>query len=318
MKLRVRDIGEFGIIDKIISLIDGPETPYGMGDDCAFLDFGKEGIAVTTDMVAESTDIPPGMKPQEIGWYAVAINISDLASKGARPLAFFSSIAMLPETPVNFIDALYRGMRDCCSEYGCYIAGGDTSRGKELMISGTAIGRVRREDFIPRKGARVGDVIALTGELGLPALGLDILLGRKKKRCKRAIEALLMPKPRVKEGIYLAEKHLCTSSMDTSDGLASSLHQLAKASGVGMEIDFDLLPIAKEVKSYTHDDEELERFILYTGGEFELLLTMSNEKFEEASKKLNIKKIGIVKDAGINMKKDGAIKELKDKGYTHF
>jgi len=318
MRLRAKDVGEFGIIDKIISIIDGPEPPYGMGDDSAFLDIGKEGLAVTTDMVAQSTDVPPGMKPREIGWYAAAINISDLASKGARPLAFFSSIAMVPETPLNFIEALYRGMRDCCSEYGCYIAGGDTSRGKELMISGTAIGRVRREDFIPRNGARVGDVIALTGELGLPALGLDILLGRKKKRCKRAIESLLMPKPRVREGIYLAENHLCTSSMDTSDGLASSLHQLAKASGVGMEIDFDLLPVAKEAKNYAHDEEELERFILYTGGEFELLLTMSNENFNEARKKLDIKNIGIVKDAGINMKKKGSIKKLENTGYTHF
>jgi thiamine-monophosphate kinase len=288
-----------------------------MGDDCALVEIGNESIAVTTDMVAESTDVPPGMKPWEIGWYAVAINFSDLASKGARPIAFFSSVAMLPETPVGLIEDIYRGMRDCCSAYDCYVAGGDTSRGRELMISGTAIGRMKKEDFIPRSGARAGDVIALTGELGLPALGLEILFGKIEAECERAVKALLTPRPRVREGAYLAEKHLCTASMDTSDGLASSLHQLARASRAGMEIDFDLLPIAPEVMEHARE-EDLERLILYTGGEFELLLTMSEESFEEAGKTVGIKKIGTVTNAGVRMRRGKELIDLKDTGYSHF
>lgn len=314
--MRAKDIGEFSIIERIISLLSGPEPPYGMGDDCALLDVGEESIAVTTDMVAESTDMPPGMKPWEFGWYTVAINLSDLASKGAKPLAFLSSVAMVPETTIELVEELYRGMKACCSAYGCYIAGGDTNKGRELIISGTAIGLVKREDFIPRSGAKAGDVIALTGELGLPALGLEILFGRRKIECKRAVAALLTPEPRVREGVYLAEKHLCTASMDTSDGLASSLHQIGRASGTGMEIDFDLLPIAPEVK----DEEEIERFALYTGGEFELLLTMSEENFDRAKEKTGIKRIGVVKEKkeGIKMRKNEKLIELKDRGYEHF
>jgi thiamine-monophosphate kinase len=316
MKLRAEDLGEFGLIDRIISVLGGPKPPYGMGDDCALVELGNEGIAVTTDMIAESTDVPPGMKPWEIGWYAVAINISDLASKGAKPLAFFSSIAIPPETPVSLIEGIYHGMKDCCSTYDCYVAGGDTSRGGELMISGTAIGRVNASDFIQRSGAMVGDVIALTGELGLPALGLEILFGKSEYKCDRAVRALLIPRPRVREGVYLAEKHLCTASMDTSDGLASSLHQLARASGTGMEIDLDLLPIAPEVME--HGGEDLERLALYTGGEFELLLTMKEENFEEARKTIDMKSIGTVTDSGVRMRKSGRITELRDTGYSHF
>jgi len=316
MRLRAEDLGEFGLIDRIISVLGGPEPPHGMGDDCALVELGNEGIAVTTDTIAESTDVPPGMKPWEIGWYAVAINISDLASKGAKPMAFFSSIAIPPETPVSLIEEIYRGMKDCCSAYDCYVAGGDTSRGGELMISGTAIGRVNANDFMPRSGARVGDVIALTGELGLPALGLEILFGRNKARCDRAVRALLTPRPRVREGLYLAEKHLCTASMDTSDGLASSLHQLARASGTGMEIDLDLLPIAPEVME--HGGEDVERLALYTGGEFELLLTMKEENFEEARKTVDMKRIGTVTDSGVRLRKGGRITELRDTGYSHF
>lgn len=316
MRLRAEDLGEFGLIDRIISVLGGPKPPYGMGDDCALVELGNEGIAVTTDMIAESTDVPPGMKPWEIGWYAVAINISDLASKGAKPVAFFSSIAIPPETPVSLIEGIYRGMKDCCSTYDCYVAGGDTSRGGELMISGTAIGRVNASDFIPRSGAMVGNVIALTGELGLPALGLEILFGKSEDKCDRAVRALLIPRPRVREGVYLAEKHLCTASMDTSDGLASSLHQLARASGTGMEIDLDLLPIAPEVME--HGGEDLERLALYTGGEFELLLTMKEENFEEARKTIDMKRIGTVTDSGVRVRKSGRITELRDTGYSHF
>ena len=318
MRLRVDDVGEFGVIDRIISLISGPESPYGMGDDCALIELGEEGIAITTDMMAQETDVPPGMKPWQIGWYAVAINLSDLASKGARPIAFLSSVGMPPETPLSFVDEIYGGMKMCCDKYSCYIAGGDTNSNKNLVISGTAVGRIRRGNFIQRKGARRGDVVAVTGELGLAAVGLDVLLSHKEMVDKRTVDALLTPEPRVNEGVYLAENHLCSASMDMSDGLASSLYQLSRASGVGIEILFDALPIAPEVREYARSGEELERFVLYTGGDFQLLLTMSEDSFRSAEKVIDIKRIGTIVDKGVHIRTDGSLRALKDSGYSHF
>jgi len=318
MRLRVDDVGEFGVIDRIISLIGGPESPYGMGDDCALIELGGECIAITTDMMAQETDVPPGMKPWQIGWYAVAINLSDLASKGARPVAFLSSVGMPPETPLSFVDEVYGGMKMCCDKYSCYIAGGDTNSNKNLVISGTAVGRIKRGDFIQRKGARKGDVVAVTGELGLAAVGLDVLLSHGESVDERAVDALLAPEPRVKEGVYLAENHLCSASMDISDGLASSLHQLARASGVGIEIYYDALPVPQSVREYARSDEELERFVLYTGGDFQLLLTMSEESFKKAEKVIDIKRIGAVVEKGVCIRTDGSLRELKDSGYSHF
>jgi thiamine-monophosphate kinase len=258
------------------------------------------------------------MKPWQIGWYAVAINLSDLASKGARPVAFLSSVGMPPETPLSFVDEVYGGMKMCCDKYSCYIAGGDTNSNKNLVISGTAVGRIKRGDFIQRKGARKGDVVAVTGELGLAAVGLDVLLSHGESVDERAVDALLTPEPRVNEGVYLAENHLCSASMDISDGLASSLHQLARASGVGIEIHYDALPVPQSIRDYARSDEELERFVLYTGGDFQLLLTMSEESFKKAGKVIDIKRIGTVVGKGVCIRTDGSLRELKDSGYSHF
>jgi len=319
MRLKISDIGEFGAIDLIKKVVGDATIPVAIGDDCAAIEIGDNYVVITTDMLAQETDVPPQAKPWQIGWYAVAINLSDLAAKGAKPLAFLSSVALPGDLSVEFLEELYKGMNRCAKEYGCSIVGGDTNSHYNLVISGSAVGIMNKDEFIRRSGAKKGDVVAVTGELGLAALGLEILLENEAmiKNHERAINALLTPKPRVKEGIFLAKNHLCTSSIDISDGLASSLHQLSRASKVGFLIDFDLLPIDKEVEKWSKDEEHLEKLALYSGGEYELLVTMSEENFEIARKK--IKRIGYVtKETGVLMKKGKKEKELKDYGYVHF
>ena len=319
MRLKISDIGEFGAIDLIKKIVGDATIPVAIGDDCAAIEIGDNYVVITTDMLAQETNVPPQAKPWQIGWYAVAINLSDLAAKGAKPLAFLSSVALPGDLSVEFLEELYKGMNRCAKEYGCPIVGGDTNSHYNLVISGSAVGIMNKDEFIRRSGAKKGDVVAVTGELGLAALGLEILLENEAmiKNHERAINALLTPKPRVKEGIFLAKNHLCTSSIDTSDGLASSLHQLSRASKVGFLIDFDLLPISNEVEKWSKDEEHLEKLALYSGGEYELLVTMSEENFIMARKK--IKRIGYVtEETDVLMKKGKKEKELKDYGYVHF
>lgn len=320
MSLRIKDIGEFGAIN-IIAEIAGGAMPDGIGDDCALLDLGGQCVAVTTDMISQEADIPEGMTPWQIGWYAVAINLSDLASKGAKPHSFLSSIALPPETDIDFLKSIYNGMKECCDRYGCRIVGGDTNSHFNLIICGTAIGTLKRGDFIGRRGAMEGDVIAVTGSLGMAALGLEIMLKHKGEREKHreAVNALLTPKPRIEEGLILAKEHLCTSAMDISDGLASSLHQLSKAGDVGFEIEFSALPIHPDIKNYAGSMDELERLVLYTGGEFELLMTMSTEAFEIARSAMDIKRIGrVTRGREVIIVVDENRRPLENRGYTHF
>ena len=321
MNLKISDIGEFGAIDLIKSVVGDAGIPVAIGDDCAAIEIGDNYVVMTTDMLAQETDVVPQAKPWQIGWYAVAINLSDLAAKGAKPLAFLSSIALPGDLHIEFLKELYGGMNRCAKEYGCSIVGGDTNSHYNLVISGTAIGIMNKNEFIRRSGAKKNDIVAVTGELGLAALGLEILLENEKmaKKYKKATDALLTPKPRVNEGIFLAKNGLCTSSIDISDGLASSLHQLSRASKVGFLIDQDLLPINREVIDWSRDEDHLEKLAFYTGGEYELLLTMGEENFRMARKNMKIKKIGyVIEEMDVLMKKGKKEKELKDYGYVHF
>jgi thiamine-monophosphate kinase len=209
-------------------------------------------------------------------------------------------------------------MNTCAERFGTSIIGGDTKESREINLTATAFGVVDKEHFMSRSGARQGDIVALTGVLGEAAAGLEAL--KRKFKRPNAIKALLEPMPRVPEGISLGATRAVTSCIDTSDGLSSSLHHLARSSGVGFNIDFESLPISKEVGKAGLD---VEGAALHFGGEYELLMTIAPDKVDIARRAVEghgcrFTIIGKVIEKGLFLWKDGKGKRLEDLGWEHF
>ncbi|MEM2935351.1 MAG: AIR synthase-related protein, partial [Candidatus Thermoplasmatota archaeon] len=187
---------------------------------------------------------------------------------------------------------------------GGKIIGGDTKEADKILISIAAIGKVKKEEAMFRKGARIEDSVYITGDIGK---GLFIFSNKKNK--------ILHVKPRIKEGRILAKSKKVSCCMDISDGLASSLHQLMKINNVGFEIYEENLPftdIAKKLKNGTNR-------AIYTGGDYELLFTMPDKYGKILERKIDIRKIGkVIKERKVYLVLDGKRKEIKNRGYEHF
>ena len=274
-------------------------------DDCAFIERGEYCEVVTTDMVNRRTHFPPSASFYHMGWYAMAVNISDLAAKGAEPEAYLVAMGLPREMDMDDYNEIIHGMEMCIGEYGGKIVGGDTKESEELMIAVTAIGSVKKKEFMPRKGAREGDAVYVTGKLGRGGAALR----------DGNMDELLLIKPRLKEGLMLASSRKVSSCMDLSDGLASSLYQLMKINGKGFRIYEAWLPVHNNAKKY---DDALE-LALYCGGDYELLFTMPQENEVELRGKMEIKKIGeVMKEQKVLFIRDEKEEEMENRGYEHF
>lgn len=320
------EVGEFSeraLIARISKLLAKPSNNVIVGageDDCAVLDIGgKDYLLVTTDMLHRKTDFPPEMTGWQIGWMSVAVNLSDLASKGAKPIGVLMAMGIPPHTELDFIEEIVRGMDDCAGKYGTQIIGGDTDSHEELTMAGTALGQIKKELLIRRSGAREGDLVCVTGNLGSAGAAL---LALKTPYLNTGIneeilKALFEPVPRINEGMALAESRAVTSMMDISDGLALSLHDLSKASGAGFKIYESKLPVLPSVRRLLKGEDLLEA-VVYTGGDFELLFTVAPNKIEKARKACPLTVIGEVIGEGVLIERAGGLEELEARGYEHF
>ena len=263
------DIGERKAIDIISGIISKGSEAVGIGDDCAAFDDGEDFLLVSTDMIAKETHIPKTMSPWQIGWYSVAVNLSDIAAKGGTPLGLVLSLGLPKNTAVNFLKELMKGADDCARKYNTAIVGGDTKEHRNLTICGTVLGKVKKNEFMSRHGMKSGEILAVTGHLGKAAAGY--LAIKLKNKNKNYFKELLEPKPRVKEGIIMAEEHIITSSMDISDGLSSSLYQLAKINGLGFCVHKEKIPISSLLKKIAKENKNIDIFdyALNFGGDFE-------------------------------------------------
>lgn len=294
--MKLSQIGERRIVEEITKKFSIPI------DDCAIIENGNEYILITTDMVNEKKHFPNGAKPYHMGWYSIAVNLSDIAAKGGNPIALTAAISIPRNYEISFLNEILDGMGDCIKNYGGKLIGGDTKESDVITIAVTAIGKVNKNEYMARYGAKEGDALYVTGDLGKEAsLYLNDL------------DSLLLIKPRIKEGRELAKLNAITSCMDLSDGLASSLYQLKKINGVGFILYEDWLPISKQAMKMKNPLE----FTLYHGGDFELLFTMP-EKYEK-DLKIDFKKIGyVIKEKKILIYKNGKKIEIENKGYEHF
>jgi thiamine-monophosphate kinase len=317
--VKVSDLGERALIAHISKILAkrGNNIVVGAGDDdCAVLDIGGDDyLLVTTDMLHRKTDFPLQMTSHQIGWMSVAVNLSDLASKGARPIGIVMAMGIPSDTELTCIEDIVNGMENCASKFGAHIIGGDMDSNEELTITGTALGIVKKDLLIRRSGARAGDLVCVTGIPGRAGIAL-VALDKKIPVTKKFLNALFEPLPRINEGMALVKSSSVTSMMDLSDGLALSLHDMSMASGMGFKIYEDKLPALPHVKWL--DKEEILDIAVFTGGDFELLFTAAPDKLDEAKRACKLTVIGEVIENGVFIEKKDGVEELKARGYEHF
>lgn len=306
------------LIDRIVK----SEATIGIGDDCAAIDLGDRYLLVTTDMMVTKTHIPKGMGPYDIGWSLVAVNLSDIAAMGGRPLGVVTAIGITKGHPIDFLEQMVDGMNDCALRFGTSIVGGDTKEHDDLILCGTAVGEIAKDRILLRKGARAGDLIAVTGALGKAGSGFYSL--KRGLNLKDAEDRLKRPWPRVKEGLVLSGSGIVTSCMDISDGLSSSIFELSRNSGMTHEVDYSKVPKAPEVDMAFQDAERKKDLVLNFGDDFELLFTVRRERESELpalAEKAGcpITVIGKVTSGEENILVDNGMREkLENLGYEHF
>lgn len=238
---------EFGFIDSIRALCAGLPTNgfEGIGDDCAVLPAGSgESLLFTADLLTEGVHFLRGATtPEELGGKALAVNLSDVAAMGARPVATLLSLALPPDATDAWAHRFMEGYRALSARYGVALVGGDTTRSEGgITINVTAIGRAADTHLKRRSAARPGDLVFVAGELGASGAGLrDILAGR----CDTPLAAVHRnPQPQVDEGQWLGSRPEVHAMMDLSDGLASDIRHIMEQSGVGAAIDLERIPVA--------------------------------------------------------------------------
>ena len=318
-------IGEREIIGIISGIIEEFKGDFlGFGDDVVAYDLGGDVLAVVkTDMLVDYTDVPPGMGYYQVGWKTVTMNVSDFAAKGVKPQVFLLSIGVPRGFEVKSLRELVEGVRDACRYYSINYLGGDTNESLNLVLAGFLFGIGFKNRIVSRRGAKPGDIVAVTGEFGRSAAGLKIALGEYSApidTAEKLLRSVYEPKARLKEGLKLSSIDALTSSIDSSDGLAWSLYEISKAGGVGVHI--YNIPIADEVKLFAEanglDPIDLA---LYGGEEYELVVTVKPEKWIEAVKALNGVLIEIGKVVGERKVyyDDGAVKfEIEKRGFEHL
>ena len=247
------ELGEFGLIARLTGDLEvGPGVEVGVGDDAAILATTPgHKLVVTTDVIVEGLDFTAELsEPEDWGWKAVAVNLSDLAAMAAEARWAVLALTVPEQTPVDRLDRVYAGIAEACRTYGVSLVGGDVSAGPVLSLAVTALGEVERP--VLRSGARPGDRLAVTGPLGAAAAGLALLrsgdpAARELLRRFPALAAAhRRPQPALTMGVALARAG-ATAMIDVSDGLAGDALHLAEASGVGVEVHDATVPLAPGV-----------------------------------------------------------------------
>jgi len=319
----VRELGERKIIDIILKHLEPmPNMPVPFGDDISTVDIGRGKLAVVkTDMLVGKTDMPPQMSLWQAARKAVVMNISDLAAKGVKTIALLTAIGIPRDLKRKDIEQIGKGLNVGAREYGAYVLGGDTNEASDIIISCAAFGIGERNRLMLRSGAKAGDIVAVSGPFGKTSAGLKILLqglSTPPNLRKALVDSVLMPHARLREGLSLAQTRAATASIDSSDGLAWSLHEISRASHVGFLI--DRLPIAEEAKQFSNiyklDPIELS---LYGGEEYELVITVKPVLWKKISRKASLMRIGrVTKERTLVLKVGKKTVPIESRGWEHF
>jgi thiamine-monophosphate kinase len=302
----------------------------GLGDDAAVVEPARNTLEVfTTDALVEGVHFDRAFTaPEAIGHRALAVNLSDLAAMGASPRLALLSLIVPPAFPLADFTALVEGFMALAAAQGVTLAGGNITRSPgPLIVDVTAVGTVRRRRVLTRGGSRPGDDVWVSGDLGRAAAGLGSLAGGLPRDPAMAAceTAFLTPEPRVRLGMLLGRNRAASACVDLSDGLADGLHQLAVASGLGIEVDGGAVPIAPPARAWFESRrEDALVAAMSSGDDYELLFTVRprhRSRFATVRRQIGavaLTRIGVVTSApGVTVKRNG-VTEPAPSGYAHF
>lgn len=340
-RTELASLGEFGLIDRIArnQTRNQKGTHTGIGDDAAVLSLPEqEQLLVSTDLLAEGIHFDLAYTPLHLlGYKAVAVNLSDIAAMNGIPRQIVISLALSNRFSVEAIDALYEGIFKACEAYHVDLVGGDTTSSRSgLILSITALGSQKPELIVKRNGAKVGDLICVSGDLGAAYMGLQILNREKKvfevdpdmqpelkEEHSYLIQRQLKAEARTDIVYELLEKGVLPHAMiDVSDGLASELLHIAKASQVGIQLFEEKLPIENTTRLAASDFGLSPITCALNGGEdYELVFTVAQSDYEKVNKMEDVSIVGVVKPADYGKKlvlRSGDVVDLTAQGWTHF
>ena len=312
--------GEFGFIKRVTgSPGSDPSVVRGVGDDCAVLETGgSDYTLVTVDMMVESTHFRlDWYGPFQLGAKLMEVNVSDIIAMGGTPRWAFISLALKKDTQVEFMDEFYRGLYDSAARHGVVLAGGDTTRGREMVLNLALAGSVDKKLVRLRSGARPGELICVTGSLGKSEAGLRLLLAG---RHEGYLSGYLEPRCRLaSEGRAIAAH--AGAMIDVSDGLASEVGHISEESGTGARIDRDAIPLSRETREAAREaGGDPYDYALHGGEDFELVFTLDPARLGALKDEFtDFTVVGEVlrKEEGVFMMSGGRRIDMKG-GYDHF
>jgi thiamine-monophosphate kinase len=324
--VKVSALGEFGLIKRLSSgLATAPDLVIGIGDDCAVWRIGNEYLLSTTDTLVEGVHFQRDQALwTDIGWKALAVNVSDIAAMGGEPLFALVTLSLRADMEVESLDLLYAGLRECADAYGVSIAGGDVVRSTELSITVSVTGRAQIRENVPllmrRNTAKVGDVIAVTGTLGDSAAGLRRLQAGFSAD-DELVRAHLRPQPPLLAAQEAARLGI-RCAIDVSDGLLQDVGHICEMSGVGADVRADDLPISESVRSNFPEDRLA---LACAGGEDYLVVLVAASGLIQAMADLRpneITTIGRITESSARqvrlLDRTGAEIELSTVGWDHL
>jgi thiamine-monophosphate kinase len=286
---RHRETGESAILKRIENFaaktaIRGSGVLLGIGDDAAIFraKVGYEQI-LTCDWFLEGTHFLRDRHPPDaVGWKCLARAVSDVAAMGGVPRCFLLSMALPTTHTASWLDEFLRGLRRAAKRFDCVLAGGDTTRRKDILINVTIVGEVKKGTAVLRSGARPGDILFVSGRLGGAELGLDRIRDGKRLTNRRdpLLRKHLYPEPRLALGRWLAEKRLASAMMDLSDGLSTDLPRLGAASRVGARITAAAIPVVRVPGGVGLSSKDSLHLAVHGGDDYELLFTVPGKKLK--------------------------------------
>lgn len=335
----VNTLGEFGLIDALTKdhLSKNTSTIKGVGDDAAVIKNDNEVVVVSTDMLVEGIHFDLMYTPlKHLGYKAVVVNLSDIFAMNAVPSQITVSIAISSKYSLEAIQELYEGIFKACQMYQVDLVGGDTtSSPKGMIISITAIGQAKSEDIVYRNGARKGDIICVTGDLGASYLGLQILEREKQvylahpgvqpelENSQYLIERQLKPEAQAGAIAYFKKMNIKPTAMiDISDGLASEIIHICRQSGTGAFIEEGKVPLHPDTER-TALEFKMDPITcaLHGGEDYELLFTINEKDLEKIRFMPEVFIIGEITDIseGITLHTTGGnIHKITAQGWNHF
>lgn len=321
----LRDLGEFGLIDRLSKIVPVPANVIeSIGDDCAVVRVFDRFLLLSSDLMVEDVHFRKRyLAPEDLGWKLAASCLSDIAAMGGVPLFCLVSIACPTTTEAAYVEGLYRGMSTLLKRFNAVIVGGDTTRSEHgIVLDMMVLGQTSENRYLRRGGAQVGDVLAVTGHLGLAAATVHAL-ENDLPIVYEIRQRYLRPAPRIREGQWLCACPAVHAALDISDGIAQDAGHLAEAAMLGVDLRPDAFSVLPHLAAYCQEQNlDPLRLILSGGEDYELAFAISGSRVEETIQAFHnefrtvLTVVGEFTDKWTGVRIDGQETDLR--GYDHF